>query len=79
MSRLHSGYRGTQYLKIPQRSEPRYTAATNSVNLHSRNIASRRKGLLDFLLKHADPLTQHCIVDIGGDARQFHTSGTCQV
>jgi hypothetical protein len=72
MSRLYLGYRGAEYLSVRNRVEPWYRQTTNSANLNPDVVASRKKGLLNFLESHLPPdKTKFVVADVGGDAGQF--------
>jgi hypothetical protein len=72
MSRLYSGYRGSDYFSVRNSAEPWYRETTNSANLSPNIVSSRKQGLLRFLRSHLPTDKKDFVVaDVGGDAGQF--------
>jgi hypothetical protein len=72
MSRIYSGYRGSEYLRIRSRWEPWYTSAWNrGLSEDHRVVSGRHTAVVSLVRQFVDPETLTSVVDIGGDQGQF--------
>jgi len=69
---LYLGYRGPNYFRSRHRCEFWYSKKTNdAIGSDSREIATRRAGVMAYLTKHVDASKIEKILDYGGDRGQF--------